>query len=119
MSDLTVLFPEPQVVRLGKKRVLLLPVELRHFELFAKVAKRALGLLKFAPDKLFDLASSSADVHRLLADCTTLTAWRIKRLPAAVIVQLLLAIIEANASFFVQALEARKSQLTGATPSKD
>lgn len=123
MTGLAVLFPEPDVVLLGRRRVELRAVRLRDFDVFGRVAAQVIGLLANASmDRLHAYAAEHArDLRRALVASTSLRAWQIWRLPASVVVQLMCHAIRANADFFAQALPALEQALAtaqaGPTPS--
>jgi hypothetical protein len=106
MTDHAILFPEPQTVWLGKKPVRITPVQFCDFDRFGAAAAAVLQLLGSgtAVPALAELSRRSGDLRTILRSCTSLSRWRIDRLPAPVAVQLMLAVIRANSDFFAQAL---------------
>lgn len=105
MSDLQILYPKPIAVRVEKRRVLIKPVEFRHFEAFAKAAGELLSMLAEAsPQQIYAWAQRSGALLDVLGACTSLSAWRIKRLPSTVAVELMLQVVQVNNDFFAKAL---------------
>lgn len=105
MSDLEILYPKPVFVRVEKRRVAIKPVPFQHFEAFGKAARELLAMLSNAsPEQIYTWAQSSGAVLDVLVPCTSLRAWRIKRLPSTVVVELMLCVVRVNNDFFGQAL---------------
>lgn len=115
MSDLEILFPVPVVVPVGRRRVVVRPVELRHFEAFAAASASVIGMLGTkSVAGLYAYAKQSGALRTILGACTNLSAWRIARLPAAVAVELMVVVISINSGFFDQALVRAAAALAGA-----
>lgn len=120
MSEHQILFPTNQVVMLGKRAVEIRPVQLRHFELFGAAAGRLLLLLAdSSTDKILAYGKDARALAAIVGKCTDLPLWRARRLPAAVVVQLMVAVVTANADFFSQALQVLASPTPGLSPSSD
>lgn len=115
MSDFRVLFPEGETARVGKLRVQVRPVELRHFELFGRVSSSVLGFVASASvEELSAYGREHAnDLSNALAAVTDLSGYRIRRMPVAAAIQLLLFAIKVNAGFFAQAQLAAAQALDG------
>lgn len=115
MSELKILFPEPEVIDVHGYRVEIRPVVMSDFDLFGKTASGLFGYL--ADGSLTQLnayaVTHSADLSRVVARCTSLSRWRVRRLPSAVVVQVLVQIIRVNAGFFVAAQAAMVEALAG------
>ncbi|MOA23710.1 hypothetical protein D3C78_1443480 [compost metagenome] len=115
MSDLNILFPEPVVVEVQGRRVLVRPVTLRNFERFASAASGLIGMLGTeSAANLYAYARQSGALQAVLGSCTSLSRWRIAGLPASVAVQLMVAVIRINSGFFDQALVKAAAALAGA-----
>lgn len=105
MSDLEILYPKPVIVRVEKRKVAIKPVQFRHFEAFGKAAGELLTMLSDAsPEQIYTWAQRSGALLDVLVPCTSLSAWRIKRLPSSVAVELMLCVVQVNNNFFGQAL---------------
>lgn len=105
MSDLQILFPKPVMVAVGSRQVAIRPVELRHFEAFGEAAGGLLAMLGAAsPAQIYEYAKRSGALSTVLGGCTSLSAWRIRRLPTVTAVELMIHVIGVNSSFFDQAL---------------
>lgn len=115
MSDLKILFPEPVVVAVQGRRVVVRPVELRNFEAFAAASSSIIGMLATeSAAGLYSYAKQSGALRTILGACTSLSAWRIARLPAVVAVELMVVVIRINSGFFDQALVRAAAALAGA-----
>ena len=115
MSDLAILFPEPEVIEVGGRRVEIRPVKLCDFDAFGKAAG---GLFELLSAGSVDQIGAYAQKHGkelggVLARCTSLTRWRAKRLPASVAVQVLVQVVRVNAGFFGAAQAAMATALAG------
>ncbi len=114
MSELNILYPKPVVVMLGLRQVSIRPVQLRHFEAFGKAAGGLITVVGAqSPSAVYAYAQSSAALRDLLGTCTNLSAWRIRRLPTASALELMIKVVEINNGFFDQALVKAASQLAG------
>lgn len=115
MSDLRILFPKPVSVLVEGRQVLIKPVQLQDFEAFGAAAGPLLTLLANATQtEIYAYASKSSAVDVVLGKCTTLSAWRRKRLPLATAVELMFQVIRVNSGFFDQALVSAARVLAGA-----
>lgn len=115
MSDLQILFPQPQVLAVSGRRVIVRPVQMRHFERFGEAAGALLSMLATAsPAEIYAYSSKTGALENILGVCTSLPAWRIRRLPAAVAVELMIQVIKTNSGFFDQALVSAATALGGA-----
>lgn len=105
MSDLQVLFPKSLEVEVDGRSVQIRPVRVRDFEAFADVSAQLLAVLaEPTTERLFKFAADHKRLLALLVPSTTLSAWRIRRLPAAIAVELIVLAMRVNASFFDAAL---------------
>lgn len=119
MSDLRILFPEPTVVRVGRRQVRITPVQFPKFEEFGKAAGALIEILASDdPHRIYGYAKSSGALMTILGASTSLWGWQIRRLPAAVAIELLVHVIKVNSSFFDQALVNAEAALAGAGRSK-
>jgi hypothetical protein len=110
-----ILFPESQHVRLGSKKVEIKPVRFVDFERFGKAAGNAIAMAgSQTTEQLYVYASKSGVLLDILGTSTSLSRWAIKRLPAAVAVQLMFEVISVNKDFFEQALVSAERALAGA-----
>lgn len=117
MSDLNILFPKPEVVGVMGRPVVIRPVELRHFDAFGEAATGLIRLLADSSlEQIYTYAKQSGALSAILGNCTSLSAWRIRRLPAAVAIELMVHVVRVNSGFFGQALQAMARQLVGLTP---
>lgn len=118
MSDLQILFPKAEVVRLGRHLVTIRPVQLQHFESFGKASGELISLMANAtPAEIYAYARQTGALKAVLGACTNLSIWRIRRLPAAAAVELMFHVIKVNSAFFDQALVNAAKVLTGAPSS--
>jgi len=110
-----ILFPENQKVSLGGKTVEIKPVRFVDFERFGKAAGNAIAMAASqTTEQLYVYASKSGVLLDILGTSTSLSRWAIKRLPAAVAVQLMFEVIRVNKDFFEQALVSAERALAGA-----
>lgn len=115
MSDLNILFPKPVSVMVDGRPVFIKPVQLQDFEAFGAAAGPLLTLMADAtPTELYAYAAKSGAMAVILGKCTSLSAWRRKRLPLATAVELMFHVIKVNSSFFDQALVSAAKVLAGA-----
>lgn len=116
MSDIQILFPEPVPVTVGGRQVLILPVRMRHFEAFGQAASDLFVMLgKFTSEEIYSYAKKNGGLKVILLHCTTLSRWRLSRLPAAVAVELMIHVVMANAGFFGRALVKAERFVVGQT----
>lgn len=114
MSELHVLFPEPEYVRIKSRVVAIHPVRLKHFESFGAAATGLFTLLgNSTVDEIYAYARQTGALTAILAHCTSLSRWRIRLLPAAVAVSLMIHVVRVNNSFFDKALLEMASLLAG------
>ncbi|MBU1282881.1 MAG: hypothetical protein KJ989_15250 [Gammaproteobacteria bacterium] len=119
MSDLKILYPKPVVVMLGMRQVSIRPVQLRHFEAFGQAAGGLISVIGAQnPSAVYAYAQSAPALRDLLGTCTSLSAWRIRRLPTAAALELMIKVVEINNGFFDQALVTAASRLAGVTSRK-
>jgi len=110
-----ILFPAREFVLIGAKKVEVKPVRFAHFESFGKAAGNAIAMAASQTvEQLYVYASKSGVLLDILVPCTSLSKWRIKRLPAVVAVQLMFEVIRINKDFFEQALVSAEKALAGA-----
>lgn len=119
MSELKIIFPEPEVVVLGGKEIKIYPVKLRDFELYGKEAGALMGALDSlnAEQLLKYAASHSAGIKKVLSRTTSLSTWQSRSLESTVAVQLFVEVIRVNSSFFGEALPEMVRALSGALSS--
>lgn len=118
MSELKVLFPDSEFVSVAGRKVLVKPVTFKGFEEFGKAATVVLAMASSQTvEQLYAYAAKQNILEALLVSSTNLSRWRIRRLPAAAAVHLMLHVIRVNAFFFesalvemAQALDGEKSQ---------
>ena len=115
MSELEILFPEPEIVRLGNSKVKIYPVRLRDFELYGKSAGAMIELFSQSSVQQINryAEKNSPELRRLLRRTTNLSRWRLWRLPATTAVQLLVEVVRVNSGFFGEALPAMVRALSG------
>lgn len=115
MSDLKILFPEPVVVPVGSRGVIVRPVELRHFERFSEAATALIGMISTESQVgLYAYARQSGAMRVIIGACTDLNRWQIARLPMPVAIKLMVEVIKVNSAFFDEALAAAATALAGA-----
>ncbi|AYF88625.1 hypothetical protein D6Z43_16250 [Pseudomonas sp. DY-1] len=119
MADLSVIFPEPMAGLVDGRRVVIHPVRLGDLEAFGKSVTPLLKLIGSRdPAALAEFAELHAkDLRRALRLTTSLSRWRIWRLPAASSLQLFTLVVKVNASFFDAALVEVAKALAGAQSS--
>lgn len=115
MSELEILFPAPVVVTLNGRSVKILPVKLRNFGKYGKVAGKFIELLDTASIRQINSYASmhSSELQSLLRVTTSLNRWQLWRMPSTVAVLLLVEVIRVNSSFFADALPEMVRALTG------
>ena len=119
MSELKLIFPEPEVIMVQGRRVVVRPVRLRDFETFGVAAAGLIEMVANAtPVEVYAYAKKSGALPAILRTCTDLNAWRISRLPAAAAVELMLLVVAINNRFFDQALVRAGNLLAGAMLSR-
>lgn len=119
MSDLKILYPKPVAVMVGMRRVNIRPVALRDFEEFGQAAGGLINVVADGnPAAVYAYAKSTPALQGILGACTNLWPWRIRRLPTAVALELMIKVVEINNGFFDQALVKAASQLAGVTSRK-
>lgn len=110
-----ILFPERRYVSIRGKQVEIKPVRFVDFERFGKAAGNAIAMAASqTTEQLYVYASKSGVLLDILGTSTSLSRWAIKRLPAAVAVQLMFEVIGVNKDFFEQALVSAERALAGA-----
>lgn len=114
MSELKILYPAKVVLMIGMRQVVVKPVQLRHFEAFGKAAGGLIEVVAAgSPSAVYEYAKSSEVLQGILGTCTSLSRWRVRRLPTSVALELMLKVVEINNGFFDQALVKAASQLAG------
>lgn len=114
MSELKILYPKPVVVMVGMRQVSIRPVQLRHFEAFGQAAGGLINVVNAGdPSAIYGYAKTGGALSGLLGTCTNLSAWRVRRLPTAVALELMIKVVEINSGFFDQALVKAASHLAG------
>jgi|SRR3990167_4481988 len=121
MSDLQILFPEPETVEVNGRDVELRAVQLRHFELYGKTAGALVEVFSTASVQQINRYAEkhSGDLKRVLRVTTSLTRWQLWYLPSSVAVQLMAEVIRVNSGFFGEALPALARAINGAKSSSD
>lgn len=115
MSELKVLFPRPVLAMVGGRPVRIMPVKLRDLEAFGQAVGAVVALLGNAePSEIYRFAADSGALQLVLRRCTDLSRWRLRRLPAPVAIELMLAVISVNSDFFAKALAAAANLPAGA-----
>lgn len=115
MSDLGVLFPQPERVAIDGREVELRAVQMRHFALFGSTANGVIQVLASGSVEAIHRFGESHSQQLVSAVCSTtsLSRWRARRLPASVLMQVMLLAIKANSGFFAQAQSAAIQALAG------
>lgn len=115
MEDLKILFPEPETVLVAGRKVVINAVKFKEFEQFGKSATIVIAMASSQTiEQLYSYARRTKHLEQLLLNSTSLTRWRIRRLPAAAAVHLMLHVIRVNAFFFERALVDMAEILDGA-----
>lgn len=118
MSDLKILYPKPVTVMVGMRLVRIRPVQVRHFEAFGAAAGGLIEVIAAAhPTAIYAYAQRTEALQGILGCCTNLSAWRIRRLPTPVALELMIKVVEINSGFFDKALVKAASRLAGVTSS--
>lgn len=116
MSDLQILFPQPEVVRVQGRRVEIRPVKLCDFESFGQAAGELIGLLADPSGAgILSYGKRSKRLLSVIRKATSLSAWRAWRLPAPVAIELMVHVVRVNSGFFDQALVNLAEVLAGQT----
>lgn len=115
MSDLGVLFPQPERVDLEGFVVEVRAVQMRHFALFGATANALLQVLAGGSVEAIHRFGELQAKGLVAAVCATtnLSRWRAGRLPASVLMQVMLLAIRVNGAFFAQAQSAAIQALAG------
>lgn len=115
MSDLGVLFPQSERIELDGSAIEVRAVEMRHFALFGSVANSLLQVLTCGSvDKIHDFGvTQSGSLISAVRATTNISWWRARRLPASVLMQVMLQAIKVNSGFFAQAQSAALQALVG------
>ena len=114
MSDLKVLFPDSEYVTVAGRKVLIKPVTFKNFEKFGQSATVVIAMASAKTvEQLYAYAKRTDHLEQLLTSSTNLSRWRIRRLPAAAAVHLMLHVIRVNAFFFENALVEMAQVLDG------
>ena len=114
MSDLHILFPAAQKVKLGRRSITIHPVKLRHLAEFSGQAGNLLGLMADSSAANFAAygAKHSTALRRLLLHHTSLNRWQVWRLDSTSAVLLACHVVRANFDFFAQAQQAAVASLS-------
>ena len=116
MSDIQILFPEPVPITVGRHQAQIRPVRLRHFEDFGQAASDLFVMLgKFSTEEIYLYAKKSGALKVILLHCTTLSRWRLSRIPAAAAVELMIHVVMVNSGFFGGALVKAEKFVVGQT----
>lgn len=106
MSELKTLFPEFELVAIGKVKAKIYPVKLKDLEDYAQAAGELIALL--ADVSALKIATygakNSRQLKRLLRSNTNLSAWRIRSLGANDAILLGYQVVRVNFDFFAKAL---------------
>lgn len=114
VSELAILFPAPEVVRVQGRRVEIRPVRLCDFEAFGQAAGELIGLLADPSGAgVMTYAKRSKRLLSVIRKATSLSAWRAWRLPAPVAIELMVHVVRVNSGFFDQALVSLAEVLAG------
>ena len=115
MSELKILFPEPEIVPLGSTNIKIYPVLLRDFERYGKSASALIELFSQADIQQINRYAEkhSAEIRSLLRSTTNLSRWQLWRLPATAAAHLLAEVVRVNSSFFGEALPVMVRALSG------
>ncbi|ERY85912.1 hypothetical protein [Pseudomonas aeruginosa] len=113
MSDLGILFPEPETIYVNGAPVIVRHVRLADFELFGDIASDLLKVLSdgTVPAILQFGKTGSVKLRKILRRTTNLSRWRVWRLPVDVAMQIVMQVIRVNAAFFARAQQAAVTTL--------
>ena len=113
MSELGILFPEPETIYVNGAPVIVRHVRLADFELFGDIASDLLKVLSdgTVPAILQFGKAGSAKLRKILRRTTNLSRWRVYRLPVDVAMQIVMQVIRVNAAFFARAQQAAVTTL--------
>lgn len=115
MSDLGVLFPQPECVEIDGREVEVRAVQMRHFALFGSTANALIHVLACGSVEAIHRfgETHSKQLVEAVRATTGLSSWRARRLPASVLMQVMLQAIRVNGAFFAQAQSAAVQALAG------
>ncbi|WP_430317520.1 hypothetical protein [Pseudomonas nitroreducens] len=115
MSDLKVLFPQPESLEIEGRMVEIRAVQMRHFALFGTTANALIQVLAAGSVEAIHHFGESHGKQLVGAvrATTNLPLWRAKRLPASVLMQVMVQVIRVNSAFFAQAQSAAILALAG------
>lgn len=106
MSELKILFPEHERVKIGRVTAKIYPVKLKDLELYSQAAGGLIVLL--ADVSALNIAAygakNTADLQKLLISCTSLSRRQVSRLSANDAILLGYQVVRVNFDFFAQAL---------------
>jgi hypothetical protein len=115
MSELQILFPEPETITVQGRDVQLRPVKLRDFDRYGQAAAALHELFASASVQQINryAQAHSAELKRVLRSTTSLNRWQLWRMPGVVAVQVMAQVMRVNAGFFGDALPAVVKALNG------
>lgn len=121
MAGLNILFPVPKTIEVDGKKVTIKPVTLEHFDAYGKAAGALIAVLANASvQQINDYAAKhSAELRSILKATTSLSGWKLRRMPATATFQVMVEVVRANADFFGAALPSMVESLNGAMSSSD
>lgn len=113
--SLALLFPEPERIEVQGRKVEIHPVALRDFDLFGRASTALFGFLADGSPLAVGTFGKEhgALLKQLITKTTSLSRWRIARLPASVAVQVAVQVVRVNAGFFAEAQAAAAVALVG------
>ncbi|WP_263147979.1 hypothetical protein [Pseudomonas sp. RIT-PI-AD] len=105
MNECEILFPTPQVVTVCGRSVQIKCVEFQNFELFSETAQALVAAMaNMSVERFQGHAGNAQNMRAILRKCTNLSRWRVRRLPAPVVLQLVTHVVRVNIHFFDLAL---------------
>ena len=106
MSELEILYPEPVTVLVGRRKVKILPVRLRHFRRYGVQAAALIEVFAGLSIQQINRYAErhAAELRQLLLDTTSLTRIELWFMSTAVTVQLVAEVVRVNSAFFGEAL---------------
>lgn len=121
LSELKILFPSHETVKIGNATAKIYPVKLKDLEMYSQAAANLIALLADATVIKMTVygAKHAAELNKLLLACTSLSRRQISRLSANDAILFGYQVVRVNFDFFAQALpEVIASLPDGSMPSK-
>lgn len=106
MNELNTLFPDCEMVKIGRVSAKIYPVKLKDLEMYSQAAANLIALLADATVIKMAVygAKHAQELSKLLVTCTSLSRRQISRLSATDAILFGYQVVRVNFDFFAQAL---------------